>query len=62
VSDTEDVTWELGHGMSATINLGVRGVIIYGYDNVVTLNEFQLNRLQLLLHCLPDIRSQKEIK
>jgi hypothetical protein len=49
----DQATWELGNGAGATIDFRVRGVTIYNEDNIIALNERQLDRLLLLLQCLP---------
>lgn len=50
---SDQATWELGNGAGATIDLRVRGVTIYNDDNIIALNQQQLDRLLLLLQCLP---------
>jgi hypothetical protein len=50
---TNEATWELGNGALATIDLRVRGVTIYNENHVMVLDERQLDRLLLLVQCLP---------
>jgi hypothetical protein len=50
---SDQATWELGNGAVATIDLRIRGVTIANEDNIIALNERQLDRLLLLLQCLP---------
>lgn len=50
---SDQAIWELGNGAVAAIDLRVRGITIYNEDNIIALNERQLDRLLLLLQCLP---------